>query len=134
MALIMVSCADDNTTSPDNTVTLRVSGGINGIDENIVVHEDGRIVANDQPVSNPSLDEVAALFAQIRNGGFLTLESSYLPANTCCDRFTYQITAVLDGQAHSVTTMDATAEAPDELMLLIDSLLALDDGIRTTNP
>jgi len=44
---------------------------------------------------------------------------SYLPANTCCDRQTYELTLTRGGKSYSFVTMDSTESAPPQLMTAI---------------
>jgi hypothetical protein len=48
-----------------------------------------------------------------------------MPANTCCDRFTYEITARRGDSVHTVTTMDATPNTPAELQQVITEISRL---------
>ena len=118
------ACGSDELGQVDNSVRLRVSGGIAGIDETIVLHEDGRLIAPDGTASQLPPDLVRPVFALLRDG-FFDFAPKYLPADICCDRFTYSFTADVDGRQHSVMTMDATPGAPDQLMQLISLLRGL---------
>lgn len=115
------ACGDGEQAEPDNTVRLEVSGGIAGIDETIILHQDGRLIAPDGTSSQPPPDQVRRVFELLRDG-FFDFASKYLPADICCDRFTYRVTAAVDGRQHTVVTMDGTPGAPDQLMQLITLL------------
>jgi hypothetical protein len=120
----LTACGDDGPDGADNSVRMEVSGGIAGVNETVVLHEDGRLIAPDGTAAQAPPNQVAQVFALLR-GGFFDLASQYLPADPCCDRFTYRVSAEVDGRRHSVTTMDATPGTPDQLMQLIDLLLSM---------
>jgi hypothetical protein len=69
--------------------------------------------------------QMAELTAAIRAANFMSLEDSYVPQNTCCDRYMYEITVTLGGQSKTVSTIDASPTAPAELTQLIDTLNGL---------
>jgi hypothetical protein len=62
--------------------------------------------------SDPGTD-VARLFGTVSGGRFRALRPSYLPANPCCDRFTYRLSvSYRHGRTKTVTTMDGTTAPP----------------------
>lgn len=104
------------------------SGGLKGIDANEIewrFYADGRIQASDGRSWQKSPEEIQQMLADLEANGFFELEQKYLPADTCCDRFTYVITADNGSQAQRVITMDGT-DMPDDLarvLQLFDELL-----------
>lgn len=103
----------------DGVLIFEKSGGIAGIQEGYVIHEDGRILqVNGEPLeSQPDL--APRLFADVADLGFYEMRSSYVPEDTCCDRFTYIISVQDDGRTHNVTTIDDAPDEPVELRQLI---------------
>ena len=65
---------------------------------------------------------MAELAAAIRAANFMELQDSYLPKDTCCDRYEYTITISTNGQSKTVRTIDASPTAPPELTQLVDTL------------
>jgi len=64
---------------------------------------------------------LAGLLALIEETGFFSFSDSYMPLNTCCDRFSYEITVFKEGQSKRLTTIDG-AEAPEGLWTIIGEL------------
>lgn len=98
-------------------IVLEQSGGIAGIHEIWRFYGDGRVVWEDrqkgtrQQMELPA-DEVNNAVRQIVEGGFMDLAEKYMPANRCCDRFTYQLTVVYEGAVKTVATMDGAEQPP----------------------
>jgi hypothetical protein len=66
------------------------------------------VVARSTPGAN-----VGRLFDTVSGGRFRALRPSYLPADPCCDRFTYRLSvSYRRGRTRTVTTMDGTAAPP----------------------
>jgi hypothetical protein len=42
-----------------------------------------------------------------------------VPKDTCCDRFTYQLTVRRGNEIHTITTLDAAPDAPAELQTIL---------------
>ena len=66
------------------------------------------------------------MLSSLDSTGFFGLDSTYLPEDTCCDRYLYEITAVQDTTFHSVTTLENTPDMPEALqqsLRLIQNLL-----------
>lgn len=93
------------------------SGGIAGLHEVWRFYEDGRVVKTEQ---RGSVAEEARLSGgavrdaveRIVKAGFLDLADEYMPANRCCDRFTYRLTIGYKGSVKTVTTMDGAEQPP----------------------
>jgi len=93
------------------------SGGIAGIQETWRIYGDGRVVKEDRhgqtaPAERIPAEAVRDAIERIVGGGFLDLADEYLPADRCCDRFTYRLTVVYDGTEKTVTTMDGAERPP----------------------
>ena len=111
------------------------SGGIAGDLLTVRVYPDGAVerVAGppepDTPVEMTPVDPatVETLLADLEAAGFFELERSYLPADTCCDRFLYLISAERNGEMQTVEALEATPEMPpavDESIALIEAFIA----------
>lgn len=106
-------------------VRLQQSGGIAGINDDWAIYDDGLITLNGSENQRVAPEKVAALQQQLLDLGFNELEASYLPADPCCDRFTYVITLHTGDQTHTVTTIDETPDAPPALWQSLQAILDL---------
>ncbi len=101
------------------------SGGIAGVDETWLFYADGRVEhtgrgpGRAQPLNASQLD---ALMKAARSPDVAALKESYVPTDTCCDRFFYEITLTLDGQTKTVRTLDAAPDQPPALNNLLDAI------------
>jgi hypothetical protein len=103
-------------------------GGIGGFDETWVFYADGRVTHTGRGAGADrqlTPDQVAALIGAIRAANLVALNESYIPPNTCCDRFTHTLTITLDGQTKTVRTLDAAPGEPPALSGLITTLNGL---------
>ena len=141
LGLILAACAPVTLPSPIVTssptplasppapqgisIVYHRSGGIAGADDTWKISVDGTVTHQGQMPGTPeqlSPAQMAELTAAIRAANFMSLEDSYVPQNTCCDRYMYEITVTLGGQSKTVSTIDASPTAPAELNQLIDTL------------
>ena len=105
------------------------SGGLKGIgppETEWRFYADGRILTSDGRTWQKSPAEIQRLLADLEANGFFDLGQKYMPADACCDRFTYTITAGNGRQVQQVITMDGT-DMPDNLarvLQLFDDWLA----------
>lgn len=125
--LLLAACgsADSGGSSPTTTAmsslsgSLRVSGGIAGVDDTWVLEADGTVLGPRGATGRITLDGLARLEAAVAAADFFALDAEYLPGDQCCDRFTYVLTLADGLRTNSVTTIDAAA-APAALFALID--------------
>lgn len=106
------------------------SGGITARDETWTVYGDGKVeyVGNGTGQDGRlAPDRIAALIEAARAAGFATMQDSYVPADTCCDRFYYELTITLDGRPKTVRTLDA---APDQPPALTNLLAVIDETMK----
>ncbi len=115
------------TTTPTGMVVVRLqqSGGIAGLNDDWAIYDDGLITLNGSENQRVAPEKVAALQQQLVDLGFNDLDASYLPADPCCDRFTYVITLHIGDQTHTVTTIDETPDAPPALWQSLQAILDL---------
>jgi len=93
------------------------AGGFAGISEVWRFYKDGRVVKMDKQqkttIATQLPPEVIEEAAQCIIGeGFMDLADEYMPANPCCDRFTYRLTIVHTKGVKTVTTMDGVDWPP----------------------
>jgi hypothetical protein len=111
-------------------VTLRVTGGIAARDQTTVIRGDGSVEITGQPARSLSGGLGAARALQERllaTGVFEVAPGDYLPADPCCDRFTYELTLVRAGKSYRYVTMDATETAPKPIFA---ALTAVQETVR----
>ncbi len=90
----------------------RRSGGVAGLDEKWEIFDDGRIVGADGATAQAEPAEVSALLTELARIGFFDLQPQPLPLDLCCDRFTYELTAVSGQRAQTYTAIDAQEGVP----------------------
>ncbi len=101
------------------------SGGIAGFRDRLRIYPDGRAVLDrkgEESTFQLTPEQVDELRAALESANFLSLDASYLPLDTCCDRFTYTIhyRDPSEGKPHSVYAMDGTV--PPELSPVLEML------------
>jgi len=100
-------------------ITFHRSGGFAGLDQTFLIYADGRIVDGNGEERQVSPEQVAAVLHQIEATNFSELNDSYLPQDTCCDRFSYEITVQTPTQTKSVVMMDDVENQPEELAMIL---------------
>ena len=110
-----------------DTVLIRYhrSGGIAGVDETWLIYASGRVEHTGRGSGHPlQLDtsQLASLTAAAQSPDMAALKESYVPADTCCDRFLHEITLTLNGQTKTVRTLDAAPDEPASLTNLLNVL------------
>ena len=124
LGLVVTACGDSDTlgTPAEEPISgaIHVSGGIAGIDETWTLAADGTIAGPNGETGTYRDADLAALRQAIASADFFNLAATYMPDDTCCDRFTYEVTLTEGDRINTVTTIDA-AEAPQTLFSLIDT-------------
>ena len=111
--------------SQEISITYHRSGGFAGTDDTWTISADGTVTHQGQTPGTPqqlSAAQMAELTAAIRAANFMSLEDSYVPQDSCCDRYLYEITVTIGEQSKTVRTIDASPTAPAELTQLVDTL------------
>ena len=93
---------------------MRKTGGFAGVDESWQIAADGHITTSEGETGQVSTSDLNAAVEQLAAAGFFELQDFYVPQDTCCDRFTYQLTVTVDGKPHSVAILEAAPETPDQ--------------------
>lgn len=110
----------------DAVIVYQRSGGFAGVQEQWAIYPDGQIVASDGRQWQVPSEQVEQLLAEIETLGFFEMDGSYMPLDTCCDRFTYVIMVRHhDDTVKTVTTIDASPDTPPELWRVIDEMSSL---------
>ncbi len=103
-------------------IVYRRSGGFAGVSEQWTIYPDGRITASDGRAWQVKPEQVEQLVDDIQTLGFFEMKGRYVPLNTCCDRFTYEITVRTGGRVHTVVTIDAAPDAPVALWQALEKV------------
>jgi hypothetical protein len=145
VVLSLVACAPAGTPSPTATqgpaplnspleelpasqeisIVYHRSGGFAGTDDTWKISVNGMMSYQGQTAGTPeqlTTEQWAELTAAVHAANFMALDESYVPKNTCCDRYLYEITVTMGGQSKTVRTIDASPTAPVELTQLIGLL------------
>lgn len=119
----------------ETVVVLQRSGGIQGEVVEWRLYRNGRVekaigpAGSDQTVESRMLDnprQLGQLLADLEAGGFFELDGNYMPADPCCDRFQYTLSATLDGESNTIETVSGTEDVPPavwESIELVESLM-----------
>lgn len=125
------TAASTPTVSPNTAVVFKRSGGLAGLNEQWTIFTNGRVETNTATQPQLSAEDVSQLLSSLATTGFFELDNTYLPDDTCCDRFLYEITAVQETTFHSVTTLENTPDMPEALqqsLRLVQNLLFADSN------
>jgi hypothetical protein len=106
-------------------IVYRRSGGFAGVSEQWIIYADGRITAGNGRQWQVKPERVEQILDDIQALGFFEMKGRYMPLNTCCDRFTYEITVRRGGVVHTVVTMDAAPDAPVALWQILEKVSSL---------
>lgn len=121
-ALVVASCGGGAGGTPPPTLsgTLHITGGIAGVDETWSLAADRIITGPAGETGTMSDAGLEAVREAMAAADFFALDAEYLPADTCCDRFTYVISLSDGSRTHTITTLD-DAGAPPSLVVLIET-------------
>ena len=103
------------TFASNTAVIFKRTGGIADLNEEWTIFADGRIETNSAIKPQLSSEQVSQLLNSLESAGFFSLDNSYLPEDSCCDRFLYEVTAVNNTTYHTVTTLENTPDMPEAL-------------------
>ena len=118
------TAAGSHTGAEEPVITYEREGGLKGIGPNQYVwhiYADGRITSSQDQTWQVTPEEVTALLTSINMANFHSLETNYVPEDTCCDRVLHTITVQTEGQTTKVTTLDG-ADMPETLTNALDTI------------
>jgi hypothetical protein len=130
----LASPLEGQAASQEITIRYHRSGGFAGTDDTWTLSADGAVSHQGQTPGTPeqlTAAQMAELTAAISAANFMSLEDSYVPQETCCDRYLYEITVTIGGHSKTVRTIDASPTAPAGLTRLVDTLNRL---VATPSP
>ncbi|HYN89281.1 MAG TPA: hypothetical protein VER55_12150 [Ardenticatenaceae bacterium] len=101
------------------------SGGFEGTTDTFVLRGDGTVeVGTESRSAEGGAAAATELLNDLEATGIYAVEpGEYLPKDTCCDRFTYDLTLYRDGESFHYVTIDAAEEAPPALFETIGLIL-----------
>ena len=131
--LLAAACLPGGGLMPPQQVfvSLQLSGGITARVQTMIIRGDGTVETSGQPTRALAGGAQAASDLRdrvIATGVYEVAPGEYLPANTCCDRITYELTLVRNGRSYRYVTMDATDSAPRPIF---SALAAIQEAIRS---
>jgi hypothetical protein len=103
------------------------TGGFAGVDETWTLYDDGRVAHTGRGTGQTNQigsNAVAAVIAVAR-ANFAALNTVYKPANTCCDRFVYEIAITVNGQTKTIHAVDGAADEPPTTTQVLTALQAV---------
>ena len=115
----------DQPQSDEPVIEFKRSGGFAGRADTFLIYADGRIESNGQAGGQIGAEQVEAVLSQADAAGFFELDESYLAKDTCCDRFTYQLTLRHEDKKNSVVTIDDADNPPVALQSTLEAVDAL---------
>ena len=109
----------------DATIVLHRSGGFAGVDEQWLMYADGQIEGPEGEQQQVEPEQVQAVLEIITTNNFFALDDSYVPLDSCCDRFSYALTVQLHNNQKTVRTIDDAPEQPQQLTQVLNAVNAL---------
>ncbi|MCB9420937.1 MAG: hypothetical protein H6667_14130 [Ardenticatenaceae bacterium] len=129
LVLLVAACGpalapDDveNVFSEETVIVYGSSGGFAGLQQEWTIHTNGQIDFPDGSQKQADSEQVLTVFDAVQAANFQSLNTSYLPEDTCCDLFTYTVTVQTGSEAHTITTMDNAPDVPDGLTAVLQTL------------
>jgi hypothetical protein len=124
LALVATACGDDDASTDPVSGSVRITGGVAGIDDTWTLADDGIVTRPDGTLAVADPADLAVLAAAIADARFFSLDDEYLPEDTCCDRFEYRVSLAQGERSHTVVTID-DADAPEGLFAVIEAFQAV---------
>jgi hypothetical protein len=109
-------------TNQGAVIVLKQSGGFAGKTQKWTIYADGQITMPTGKGAQLSQEELTNLLQKIDRLGFYTLQSSYMPLNTCCDRITYELSVTDGGKTNTVIYLEGAAEVPSSLWEITEAV------------
>jgi hypothetical protein len=133
MGVVATACLPGGGLMPPRQVfvSLQSSGGIAARSQTVVIRADGTVETSGQPTRTLPGGAQAAMDLRDRlvgTGVYEVAPGEYLPANTCCDRMTYELALVRNGKSFRYVTMDSTDSAPRPIF---SALAVVQEAIRS---
>ncbi len=106
----------------DVLVVFERSGGYAGLLQQWTIYTDGRIDMPDGSQKQVGTEQIEALLAAIQSANVFALNDSYIPADSCCDQFSYTITMHLDDGVKRIDTIDNAPKQPEQVTAVLNTI------------
>jgi hypothetical protein len=126
-------------------IVLSQSGGIAGQVIEWRIYADGRVekvedaqrpdaesVEGNVHTAQVEPEQIDGLVTDLEELGYFELDSNYIPKDTCCDRFMYNLTVQTTDRMHAIAAMDGTEDVPEEVWESINLVQTFVDERVTT--
>jgi hypothetical protein len=120
--------AVDDANTP--ILTFQRSGGFAGMSQQWTVYGDGRIEMPDGSEKQADPKQLQTILDAAQTADFFTLNDSYVPEESCCDQFLYDITIQLDGQNKTIQVTDADSEQPEQVTAVLNAINKLIETVE----
>jgi hypothetical protein len=140
MMLLILSCAASRTAPPEPwSVEVTSSGGIAGRGAgSFAIDSTGRVAVAVTTMTRksctfPATEEEMGRFRELlANARPDAWSDSYVPKDSCCDRFEYELTLDLAGKKRTVKWIDDPAPMPKDLVALTSAMVGTPPSLRVT--
>ncbi len=106
-------------------IVLNQSGGIAGQVIEWRIYADGRVekvedaqkpgAEGNVQTAEAEPEQIESLITDLEALGYFELNENYIPKDTCCDRFMYNLTVQTDERMHAIAALDGTDDVPAEV-------------------
>lgn len=136
--LMMLSCAATRTSPVEPwSVSVTSSGGLAGRGAgSYSINSAGEVtvttITGKNCVMHASEETMSQFRTLLTNARPNAWSESYIPEESCCDRFEYQLTLDEAGTKHTVKWIDDPAPMPKDLAALTNAMVGGDPSLRVT--
>jgi hypothetical protein len=136
--MLVLSCAASRTAPAEPwSVSVTSSGGIAGRGAgSYAIASDGQVSVTSmmgKSCTFRATDEEMRRFRDLlANARPKTWKASYVPENSCCDRFEYELVFDEAGAKHTVKWIDDPEPMPKDLAALTDAMVGAPPSLRVT--
>lgn len=138
MMLSMLSCAVSQTAPAEPwSIAVTSSGGLAGKGAgSYSINSAGEIAVTSMSGKSCSFratdEELARFRTLLANAHPETWKASYIPEESCCDRFEYEMTIDEAGKKRTVKWIDDPAPMPDDLAAITNAMVGPPPSLRVT--
>ncbi|MDP9191053.1 MAG: hypothetical protein M3P06_05060 [Acidobacteriota bacterium] len=136
--MLVLSCAASHTAPVEPwSVGVTSSGGIAGRGAgSYAITSDGQVSVTSMSGRSCTFrateEEIRRFKELLTNARPETWEQSYIPKDSCCDRFEYELVLDEAGAKQTVTWIDDPQPMPKDLVALTDAMVGAPPSLRVT--
>ncbi|HYC62689.1 MAG TPA: hypothetical protein VEK79_24275 [Thermoanaerobaculia bacterium] len=135
--IMMMSCAASQSADEPWSIAVTSSGGFAGKGAgSYTIKSDGEItvttMAGKSCTFRATEEEMTRFRDLLANAKPDTWAGHYVPEDSCCDRFEYEMTIDEAGRKHSVKWIDDPAPMPADLAALTNAIVGMPPSLRVT--